>query len=218
MANLLTLARVLLLFGIVAVWARKTHFDLWWLDLAMVLLLAWVIFMDALDGWVARKRHEESEVGALLDIAGDRIVELVLWVFFAVRLDATGSPFVPYWVPVVIITRTVVTDLIRSVAFQKGKTPFGKKTMMESRWARELVASRWSRVAYGAMKAVAFCALGLLLGLERMGVRGGGMTIYRLFVDILVYATAAFCVVRAIPVIWDGRRYFASTRSTSSGA
>jgi CDP-diacylglycerol--glycerol-3-phosphate 3-phosphatidyltransferase len=212
MANLLTLARVLLLFGVVAVWARKTHFELWWLDLLMVVLLAWVIFMDALDGWVARKLHEETEVGALLDIAGDRIVELVLWVFFAVRQDASGAPLVPYWVPVVIITRTVVTDLIRSVAFQKGKTPFGKKTMMESVWAKQIVSSRWSRGAYGAMKAVAFCALGLLLGLERMGRTGGWMSVYRASVDVLVYATAAFCVIRAIPVIWDGRRYFVAPR------
>lgn len=213
MANLLTIARVLLLFGVVAVWARKTHFELWWLDLLMVVLLAWVIFMDALDGWVARKRHEETEVGALLDIAGDRIVELVLWVFFAVRQDASGSPFVPYWVPAVIITRTVVTDLIRSVAFQKGKTPFGKKTMMESAWAKQIVSSRWSRGAYGAMKAVAFCALGLLLGLERMGREGAAMTVYRTFVDVLVYATAAFCVIRALPVVWDGRRYFLAPRT-----
>jgi len=73
MANLLTLLRVLLLFVVIGVWARKTFVDLWWLDLLMVLLLAWVIFMDALDGWVARRRKEASELGALVDIAGDRI-------------------------------------------------------------------------------------------------------------------------------------------------
>ncbi len=214
MANLLTLARVLLLFVVVAVWARKTHVELWWLDLLMVLLLAWVIFMDALDGWVARRRHEATDMGALLDIAGDRIVELVLWVFFAIRQHADGSPFVAYWVPVVIITRTVVTDLIRSVAFQKGKTPFGAKTMMESGWAKQLVSSRWSRAAYGVMKAVVFCALGIVLAIERMGVTAPWADLVRLATDILVYATAAFCVVRAVPVIWDGRRYFLGSPSS----
>ncbi len=208
MANLLTLARVILLFVVIRVWARKTHIDLWWLDLLMVLLLAWVIFMDALDGWVARKRHEESDMGALLDIAGDRIVELVLWVFFAIRQHLDGTPFVPYWVPVVIITRTVVTDLIRSIAFQKGKTPFGKKTMMESGWAKQLVSSRWSRAAYGVMKAVAFCALGIELALERVQLQAGWPTMFRFATEVLVYATAIFCVVRAIPVVWDGRKYF----------
>ena len=57
--------------------------------------------------------------------AGDRIVELALWTFFAVRRDARGEAFVAYWVPLVIITRTVLTDLIRSVAFGEGRTPFG---------------------------------------------------------------------------------------------
>ncbi len=208
MANLLTLGRVLLLFVVVGVWARKTRVDLWWLDLLMVILLAWVIVMDALDGWVARKRHEESDTGALLDIAGDRIVELVLWVFFAIRQHPDGSPYVPYWVPAAIVTRTVVTDLIRSVAFQKGKTPFGKKTMMESGWAKQLVSSRWSRATYGVMKAVAFCALGLVLAFERMGLAGRGLNGLILATNILVYATAVFCIVRAIPVVWDGRRYF----------
>lgn len=216
MANLLTLGRVLLLFVVVGVWARKTHVDLWWLDLLMVLLLAWVIFMDALDGWVARRRHEESDIGALLDIAGDRIVELVLWVFFAIRQHPDGSPIVPYWVPVVIITRTVVTDLIRSVAFQKGKTPFGKKSMMESGWAKQLVSSRWSRAAYGVMKAVVFCALGVELALERLQLQSGWPVLFQLATEILVYATAVFCVVRAIPVIWDGRKYF-MTRQTGEG-
>jgi CDP-diacylglycerol---glycerol-3-phosphate 3-phosphatidyltransferase len=208
MANLVVLARVLLLFVVVGAWARKTHLDLWWIDLLMVGLLGLVIFLDAVDGWVARRRNEVSDIGALLDIAGDRIVELVLWVFFAIRQHPDGTPFVPYWVPVVIIARTVITDLIRSVAFQKGKTPFGQKSMMESGWARQLTATRWSRAVYGVLKVVAFCSLGFVLGLERMGQTGALMHAVRLVTEILVYATAIVCVVRAVPVVWDGRRYF----------
>jgi CDP-diacylglycerol--glycerol-3-phosphate 3-phosphatidyltransferase len=176
----------------------------------MVGLLGLVIFLDAVDGWVARRRNEVSDIGALLDIAGDRIVELVLWVFFAIRQHPDGTPFVPYWVPVAIIARTIVTDLIRSVAFQKGKTPFGQKSMMESGWAKQLTATRWSRAVYGVLKVVAFCSLGLVLGLERMGQTGDLMHTVRLVTEILVYATTIVCVVRAVPVVWDGRRYFRS--------
>lgn len=208
MANLLTLIRVVLIFVVVGVWARRTMIDLWWIDLLMVGLLGWVIFMDALDGWVARRRHEESDLGALFDIAGDRIVELVVWVFFAIRHAPDGGPYVPYWVPLVIIARTVVTDLIRSVAFQAGKTPFGKKTMQETPLGRQLVASRWSRASYGVMKAVAFCALGIVFALDRMHAVSGWVGAIRIGTDILVYATAIFCVVRAVPVIWDGKGYF----------
>jgi CDP-diacylglycerol--glycerol-3-phosphate 3-phosphatidyltransferase len=108
----------------------------------------------------------------------------------------------------VIITRTILTDMVRSLAFQKGKTPFGRKTMMESPWARQLVSSRWSRGLYGIMKAVVFCALGVILALDRMAAQGPALDILRTATDLLVYLVTFFAVVRGVPVIWDGRRYF----------
>jgi CDP-diacylglycerol--glycerol-3-phosphate 3-phosphatidyltransferase len=214
MANLLTVARVLLIFVIIAVWARDGGVDRWWLDLLMVPLLAWAIFMDALDGWAARRLNEQSEAGALFDIAGDRIVELALWTFFAIRRDALGHALVPLWVPLVIITRTVLTDFVRSVAFGQGRTPFGPKGMQASAWARQLTASRWSRAVYGVMKAVCFCSLGLLLAWQNMQDNyaiGGAL---RVAVHVLVYLTAAFAVLRGIPVLWDGRQYLVSLGAT----
>ena len=207
MANALTVIRVLLVFVVIAVWSRDRDVHYVWLDLAMVPLLAWAIYMDALDGWVARKLHEESKAGALFDIAGDRIVELALWTFFAIRRDAAGHPFVPHWVPLVIITRTVLTDFIRSVAFGAGKTAFGRDGMQSSTWAQQLTASRWSRAVYGGMKAVCFCALGLLLAWPSMRASDVPPFAARLTVDILVYATTVFALVRAVPVLWEGRRF-----------
>lgn len=207
MANALTVARVLLIFVVIAVWGRSGSVDAVWLDIAMVPLLAWAIFMDALDGWAARRWNEDSEAGALFDIAGDRIVELALWTFFAIRQDASGQPFVPIWVPLVIITRTVLTDFVRSVAFGQGKTPFGAQGMQSTEWARQLTASRWSRALYGGLKAVCFCALGLLLAWPNVATYSELGSLARTVVDVLVYATTIFAVIRGIPVLWDGRRY-----------
>ncbi len=215
MANALTVARVLLIFVVIAVWSRERLVENVWLDLAMVPLLGWAIFMDALDGWAARRFKEDSKAGALFDIAGDRIVELALWTFFAIRRDADGQPLVPFWVPLVIITRTVLTDFVRSVAFGEGKTPFGASGMQTAWWARQLTASRWSRAVYGVMKAVCFCALGLVLAWPRLRHSEFGATA-RLGVDVLVYATAVFAVIRAIPVLWEGRRYVSTIRSPSA--
>jgi phosphatidylglycerophosphate synthase len=212
LANLLTVIRVLLVFVVIAVWSRDRDVHYLWLDLAMVPLLAWAIYMDALDGWVARKLHEESKAGALFDIAGDRIVELALWTFFAIRRDALGQPFVPFWVPLVIITRTVLTDFIRSVAFGAGKTAFGADSMQSSKWAQQLTSSRWSRAVYGGLKAVAFCALGLLLawpGLRATDVPPVGV---RVAVDVLVYVTTFFALLRAVPVLWEGGRFIAAVK------
>lgn len=217
MANALTVARVLLIFVVIAVWSRERLVENVWLDLAMVPLLAWAIIMDALDGWAARRFNEESKAGALFDIAGDRIVELALWTFFAVRRDAAGQPLVPFWVPIVIITRTVLTDFIRSVAFGEGRTAFGASGMQTSWWARQLTASRWSRGLYGAMKAVSFCALGLVLAWPRLRHAEFGAAA-RQAVDILVYATTAFAVLRGVPVLWEGRRYLGSLKGSGAAS
>lgn len=218
MANLLTLFRILLIFAVIAVWNRQIHPQWWQLDLLMVPLLAWAIIMDALDGWVARRRQETSEAGALFDIAGDRIVELALWVFFAIRRDAAGTPFVPLWVPLVMIARTVLTDLVRSAALREGRTPFGESTLQESWWAKQLVSSRWSRAAYGVLKAVAFCALGIALAWERLRGLDEWIAIWRIITDVLVYGTVAFAVIRGLPVLWEGRRYVLPARQTGVAA
>lgn len=216
-ANALTVARVALIFVIIAVWARERTIGTVWIDLAMVPLLAWAIIMDGLDGWAARKFNETSKAGALFDIAGDRIVELALWTFFAIRRDASGQPFVAYWVPLVIITRTVATDVIRSVAFGAGKTAFGSADGMQTaEWARQLTASRWSRALYGALKAVTFCALGLILAWQDVRSTAEMRRALRVIVDVLVYATTFVAVVRAIPVVWEGRKFL--TEGDRSGA
>lgn len=212
MANLLTVARVLLIFAIVAVWARRGEMTWWWVDLLMVPLLAWAIFMDALDGWAARRWKEESESGALFDIAGDRIVELTLWTFFAIRRDPAGQPFVALWVPLAMIARTVTTDFIRTLAFRHGRTPFGARGMQDSAWARELTASRWSRAVYGGLKAVSFCGLALLLAWPSLATLAGWGGLLRIVVDALVLVTVMFSLLRAVPVLWDGRRYVAGLR------
>lgn len=214
MGNLLTVARVLLIFVVIAVWSRDRVVENVWLDLAMVPLLAWAIVMDALDGWAARKLHEDSPAGALVDIAGDRIVELALWTFFAIRRDSRGQHLIPMWVPIVIITRTVLTDLVRSVAFGEGKTPFGGEGqgLQQTAWARQLVASRWSRATYGALKTVCWCALGLMLAWPYLRSTPEVGFKAHLIVDTLVYLTTAFALLRAIPVLWDGRRYLVSVR------
>jgi CDP-diacylglycerol--glycerol-3-phosphate 3-phosphatidyltransferase len=208
MANLLTLARVLLIFGIIGVWSREVAVGAWWLDALMVPLLAWAIFMDATDGWAARKYNEASEAGALFDIAGDRIVELALWTYFAVRVGSSGDPLVPLWVPLLMIARTVATDLVRSVAFGHGRTPFGPNSMQNSWWALQLTSARWSRGLYGGLKAVAFCGLGILVALDNVPNATSLATPAALAVEVLVLVTVMFGLLRALSVLWEGRRFF----------
>lgn len=176
-------------------------------DFAAVSLTIAAIALDALDGHLARTRGMATPLGAQMDILGDRVMENLFFTFFAV------SGLTSLWVPVLFFVRGTLTDFLRSLAAREGRSGFGRNSMLQTRWGRILVASRASRAAYAALKCVCFCYLGLLLPLPQLHAAwlGTGMR-SSLFLGgrILAGATAAFCVVRAIPVIWEGRKYLAA--------
>ena len=208
-ANLITLIRLFLVFVTVALFNLNFY-----ANVAMFALTIIIIVMDWADGYVARKRNEASDFGALFDIAGDRIVENVLWIYFAV------IQMVPFWVPMLVLTRGFVTDLLRSIAFTtKGKTPFGQKTMMDSGWTKALVSSRVSRGVYAISKVVAFCYLAAILTLRSaiaqfsLPINGDIINILVIIGSVIVYITVGMCIIRGIPVIWDGRKYLTSSLS-----
>lgn len=204
MANLITIVRVILLFvGLGFIYGRNMYGEI-----VAFFIVIFVIIMDWIDGYVARKKGAVTPFGAVLDIMGDRIVEGSLWIVFAhIRL-------VPVWVPVVVIVRGIITDSLRSVALTKGKTPFGEKTMIKTAVGRLIVSSRLSRALYGGAKVVTFCYLILYLAYED-GLKASPplftpdwqAPLYSVGMA-LVYITVAMCVVRAIPVITDSAEYF----------
>jgi len=191
MANLITLSRLLLLIAVVVIAYEAP--PAW--QLVNVPLMIGVFVTDGLDGYVARKRREVSLFGAMFDIAGDRIVELTLWIVLA-DLD-----MVPIWVPLVFIGRGVIVDTIRaSQASSHRQSPF---SMAESPVARWLVAGRFMRIFYAVLKAVAFCWLLLILPLPavRPDVWTDWGQVMNLVGAVLVYMAVATCLLRGAPVI-----------------
>jgi CDP-diacylglycerol--glycerol-3-phosphate 3-phosphatidyltransferase len=192
MANLITLSRLLLLFVLAAI---AYHASPLWQLLHAPLIVA-IFASDGLDGYVARKRGEDSLFGSLFDIAIDRVVENVLWIVLA-DLD-----LVPVWVPIVFITRGAIVDTLRGHGAAQGSTPFG---MMHSELGRFLVAGRFMRIGYAVVKAIAFGwilffqplpALAPDLWAQVAGPAGAiGM--------FWVYAAVALCLLRGLPVVWD---------------
>ncbi len=204
--NQITLLRVLLGFAAVALFARN-----FWCDIAALVLTIAAITLDALDGYLARRRKLATPLGAQLDILGDRVVENLFFTFFAV----TG--LVSLWVPVLFFVRGMSTDFLRSLAARAGRTGFGANSMLQTWWGHALMASRASRAVYGAMKCLCFCYLGVELTLVRLPaatLSPAQFAWVRAVAEALVLATVAFCLIRAVPVLWEGRRYFFAASPT----
>jgi CDP-diacylglycerol--glycerol-3-phosphate 3-phosphatidyltransferase len=211
--NQVTAARVLAAFAAVALFTLAA--DAIAADLAAVVLTVAAIALDGVDGYLARHRGLATPLGAQLDILGDRVVENLFFTFFAV------SGLVSLWVPVLFFVRGTLTDFLRGLAARAGRSGFGRNSMLETWWGRTLVASRRSRAAYATLKCVCFCALGLLLPLRHVpGVAFGASAEHWLAgaAQALIGLTLAFCLLRAVPVIWEGRRYLAAEKRPAAMA
>jgi len=156
-------------------------------------LTAVVIWGDALDGYLARKLKQSSRFGGMLDIAGDRIVEMAYWIVFA----ALG--WIPVWIPLLFLVRGTFVDAIRAAASEQGFTAFGAKTMMQTAVGRFLVASNFSRFSYAVAKALAFC---LLIAAH---TRAGSVTVVASVAQFCVYFSCLFCLIRGLPVLIEGQ-------------
>lgn len=195
LANLITLSRLLLLaFAVFLLYLGSPA-----LKFVAFLLTILIIAMDGIDGMVARARGETSELGGVMDIAIDRVVENVYWIVYA------DLGLVPVWVALVVVSRGIITDAIRGFVLAKGETAFD---MMKTPWARWLVSGRPMRAFYGAIKAVVFAGLALLLALQGWFPAAPWLPFLETFVFVLVLLTVATTVLRGVPVVLESRRYF----------
>ena len=202
--NKVTAFRVLVGFAAVALFGHGT-----WSNLAAVILTVASIALDALDGHLARSKHMATPLGAQIDILGDRMIENMFFTYFAV------VGMVSLWLPVLFFARGAATDFLRGLALRAGHSGWGANAMLQTWWGRALVASRWSRGLYAALKCACFCYLGLELALTRGPVALLGaiasethLTI-RAIAQILTWSTAAFCLLRGLPVLIEGWKFFA---------
>jgi CDP-diacylglycerol--glycerol-3-phosphate 3-phosphatidyltransferase len=195
MANTITLSRLpLLVFIVILLYVGSPAVQV--VTAGLVFLL---IAMDSLDGIVARRRGEEGMLGSKLDIAVDRVVELVMWVVYA------NLSLISVAIPIIVIIRGTMVDAVRSFSVVFGETSFG---MMQTKWGRWMVGSPVMRTGYGAAKALAFCTLALALGLRGLWAgtsRANAAEAIWAFGVVMSWIAAVFCVVRGAPVLWEAR-------------
>lgn len=193
-ANAITVYRLLLTFIVLAIFGTNTY-----ISIACIVTILIIFIMDSVDGVVARKMNQTSTFGAVFDIVADRIVENVFWIYFAYKID-----FLPLWMPIVVVSRGLLTDGVRSIALTEGKAPF---EMMTIPWAQALTSSRTSRSVYGIAKTAAFLLLPTVFVLTDIYPDASITELSKLVSLIFAYMAVVMCIIRGIPVLIDGWRY-----------
>lgn len=196
LANIVSVTRIFVAYAAIACLYVQTT---WAYIIALVFTII-AFAMDGLDGYLARKLNQSSEWGSVLDILGDRIVEVSYWIVFAVM------GWLNIIFPLICVARAFTTDGIRSVALSKGMTAFGDKTMQSTSWGKFICASRFMRISYAVAKVLAFL---LLITVNTPGMElWNGTPILHIITMVFAWAAIIFCVVRAIPVVVESPKLF----------
>lgn len=194
-ANIVSITRIFVAFAAIGLlFIKTTPAYVWSVGLTIV-----AFAMDGVDGYIARKYNQSSEWGSVLDILGDRIVEMSYWIAFAVM------GWLSILFPLICVTRAFTTDGIRSIALSKGMTAFGEKSMQSTSWGKFICASKFMRISYAVAKVAAFV---LLITAYIPGVDVVIAEPIRLVAIILAWIAIIFCVVRAIPVVVESGKLF----------
>ena len=134
-------------FGWVSLTLGGTSVTLFGLISAIVFVVASAT--DALDGYLARSRHEVTDLGKFLDPIADKMLVNSSLIFFAVPWEFTPfSLTVPVFCVIVMVLRDLVVDTMRFVAASKGKVVaaniFGKlKTVFQMIALPVLMLNGW---------------------------------------------------------------------------
>ena len=120
-------------------------------DLAAVILLAISGATDYLDGWVARRWHQQSRLGELLDPTADRLY------IFATLLALGIRDIVPWWLVGLLVIRDVILGVALLVLRGRGVGPpqvhyLGKAATLNLLYAFPLLllgagSGTWAEVA-----------------------------------------------------------------------
>ncbi len=129
--NSLTLARIFLIPLLVVVLLTKFEGAVIFgigKELVGAAIFAVAALTDWLDGYLARRRHQVTTFGQLMDPLADKLL------IMAALLSLVQMELAPAWMVAIILGRELGVTVLRSVAFSRGVTmsasPLGKVKML----------------------------------------------------------------------------------------
>lgn len=185
--NIISLLRILSIIP-VAILVSINSLNSLYVALAIIII---AYLSDGVDGYIARKYHQETTLGSILDILGDRILEIGLWLIFA------SQGIVPAMVGIIFLIRGSITDTIRQINYGKNhSTPFSLSSTL---FSKLVVSSRFSRLLYGVIKFATFCfAIFVLIS---RNTDSPSFSIYLFYLQIMAWTTTIYNLARGVPVI-----------------
>ena len=95
-----------------------THINIIGLVLCIIFILA--ASTDALDGYLARKNNQVTDLGKFLDPVADKLLVNSLLIYLCVKHSyMTPQYVIPYMLVLVMIARDIVVDSLRFIAAKK---------------------------------------------------------------------------------------------------
>ena len=193
--NRITILRIFLipLFVLALVQAREGEPGFRWAALG---LLALVCLGDALDGWLARKLHSRSRLGAILDPLADKLLMTAGYIVMASML--WPDPRIPKWLTVLVISRDalMVVFFLALVALGTG--------------FRQLVPSFLGKLCT-TLQMVTLVAVVAAPAIEpAIGDRASGILFPGFFL-----ATAFLTIVTSIDYLWAARAQFGAPEASA---
>jgi CDP-diacylglycerol--glycerol-3-phosphate 3-phosphatidyltransferase len=195
LAHITTLVRVILIFCAIALLFHNG--SPYCILGSMILFLA--LLLDGVDGILARKFNANSKVGALIDTLGDRITENTFLVFLAYK------QLIPLFVPIIFISRSFLSDFVRSLALQRGIGTFALNTSLLGRC---LVASKTSRAIYLILKFMVFFIGAFMITWPDMKICEVALPLAIFYGAMII---TAMNLVRFAVLLWDSRKILEET-------
>ena len=113
-ANKITIIRILLIP--IFVWLTLDYIrdfqkgaDKEWERIMACAIFAVAVISDGVDGYIARRYHQKSELGTFLDPLADKALLISALILLSVRFK-DGTPFdqLPLWFPILVISRDLI--------------------------------------------------------------------------------------------------------------
>lgn len=137
------IATILMLVALFVLWIIKPEITtigetpLTWVYLALFVFFVIASYTDHLDGKLARKNNQITELGKFLDPIADKMLINSMVIFLSIPgVLFEGQIAFPFWCAILLILRDIIIDALRSMAAKKGiviaANIYGKlKTVLE---------------------------------------------------------------------------------------